>query len=263
MMQYSAELSLPDRQFSLFTDYVDQMLGIADFADLIAHSRIFFEKIGVNAVNFGIFRSADNELVGLSTNMRQSWIDRYWERDYVAQDPLVAYFSAGTAPAISGWRHNGPAVACDDAGRQVLDEAAESGYPQMMFQPVRMSGQEYSGSVTLFTDMNDYEADRYLGAYGGLLTLAATCAGQRAAELFLPAQDDFGPGWWQYTPSEISPREIEVLKWLASGFRPDQIAFKLGVRPVTVHMHITSARRKLGASTREQLMCLAVLRGYV
>jgi DNA-binding CsgD family transcriptional regulator len=56
----------------------------------------------------------------------------------------------------------------------------------------------------------------------------------------------------------LSPREREILRWLAAGLRTDRIAFRLGVKPVTIHMHLKSARRKLGARTREQMMAIAV-----
>ncbi len=50
----------------------------------------------------------------------------------------------------------------------------------------------------------------------------------------------------------LTQREREALQLLAVGLRNRQIADAMGVREVTVEMHLANARRKLGAATREQ-----------
>ena len=61
----------------------------------------------------------------------------------------------------------------------------------------------------------------------------------------------------------IQVREKDVLRYLAAGLRNDAIASKLGIAEITVRMHITSARRKLGAATREQAIALAMRSGQL
>ena len=56
----------------------------------------------------------------------------------------------------------------------------------------------------------------------------------------------------------ISDRERECLEWLARGERPDAIAYRLGIKRVTVDMHLRNARVKLNAATREHAVALAV-----
>lgn len=56
----------------------------------------------------------------------------------------------------------------------------------------------------------------------------------------------------------LSPREREVLLWLASGLRTAEIAHRMGIEPVTVGLHLQGARRKLGARTREQALAIAL-----
>lgn len=43
----------------------------------------------------------------------------------------------------------------------------------------------------------------------------------------------------------------------------DRIAFALGIKPETVNLHIMSARRRLGARTREQAIAIAVRLGLI
>lgn len=58
--------------------------------------------------------------------------------------------------------------------------------------------------------------------------------------------------------SPLSAREREVLLWLAAGNHTAMIASRMGIEPVTVSKHLATARRKLGARTREQALAIAV-----
>jgi DNA-binding CsgD family transcriptional regulator len=58
--------------------------------------------------------------------------------------------------------------------------------------------------------------------------------------------------------AKISARERECLYWLARGERPDAIAYRLGIKRVTVDFHIRNARRKLDAATRTHAVALAL-----
>lgn len=60
------------------------------------------------------------------------------------------------------------------------------------------------------------------------------------------------------THGPLSPREVEVLFHLAQGLGNDRIAHQLGIKPETVNLHIMSARRRLGARTREEAIARAV-----
>ena len=48
----------------------------------------------------------------------------------------------------------------------------------------------------------------------------------------------------------LTKREREVLRQLASGARNDEIAMRLGIRPVTVESHLTRLYRKLRVRSR-------------
>jgi DNA-binding CsgD family transcriptional regulator len=59
----------------------------------------------------------------------------------------------------------------------------------------------------------------------------------------------------------LSPRERQCLELLAHGQSNSEIAGNLGIRLPTVALHLASARRKLGAITREHAIALAISRG--
>ena len=61
----------------------------------------------------------------------------------------------------------------------------------------------------------------------------------------------------------LSPREKEVLQWLSTGLRSDEIAFRMNITLPTVNFHLNSIRSKLGAKTREQALAIALTRRFI
>ncbi|WP_434055301.1 MAG: helix-turn-helix domain-containing protein [Roseibium sp.] len=66
-----------------------------------------------------------------------------------------------------------------------------------------------------------------------------------------------------FEPEHLTLREVQCLKQLAVGERPQRIAAILGIAPITVEFHIRNARRKLGAKTREHAIAIVVSRGLL
>ena len=61
----------------------------------------------------------------------------------------------------------------------------------------------------------------------------------------------------------LSPRERDVLSWLAAGLRPDQIALRLGVSAGTVDKYIVNSKDKLSARTRDHAVARALMLGLI
>lgn len=57
----------------------------------------------------------------------------------------------------------------------------------------------------------------------------------------------------------LTARERESLLWLSIGLRVKEIADRMGVREVTVNLHLTNARKRLKAKTREEALAKAIL----
>lgn len=64
----------------------------------------------------------------------------------------------------------------------------------------------------------------------------------------------------QRIQSDISPREIEVLRLIAQGKANKEIGAKLGISEGTVKNHLTNIFTKLGAADRAQALTIAVKR---
>ena len=63
-------------------------------------------------------------------------------------------------------------------------------------------------------------------------------------------------------PPDLTPRETEVLKMTAWGYGNKDIASRLGLSVKTVEVHKTNGMRKVGMTSRLQLVRFALLRGW-
>ncbi|HEX5506387.1 MAG TPA: LuxR C-terminal-related transcriptional regulator, partial [Thermomicrobiales bacterium] len=117
---------------------------------------------------------------------------------------------------------------------------------------------------------------RYLGAVRGRATAAAwaaawaagrTLPGPEAIALALTQEPDEHegeappPAPARDYPAGLSPREVEVLRLLATGLRDIEIAERLYLSPRTVSTHLRSIYNKLGVASRAAATRFAVERG--
>ena len=61
----------------------------------------------------------------------------------------------------------------------------------------------------------------------------------------------------------LSPREMEILKYIAEGTSNKRIALALGIGEQTIKNHITSIMRKLNANDRTHAVVLAMRKGWL
>ena len=61
----------------------------------------------------------------------------------------------------------------------------------------------------------------------------------------------------------LSPRETEILRYIAEGNSNKRIAYALGIGEQTIKNHITSIMRKLNANDRTHAVVLAIRKGWL
>jgi len=65
------------------------------------------------------------------------------------------------------------------------------------------------------------------------------------------------------TLEPLTPREVEVLQWVAEGLPNKAIALRLGIRETTVKFHVNSILAKLGAQSRTEAVTRAARLGLI
>lgn len=63
--------------------------------------------------------------------------------------------------------------------------------------------------------------------------------------------------------SPLTPREIEILEFIARGYLNKQIAAELGISEQTIKNHVTSILRKLNANARTEAVVVAIRQGLI
>jgi len=63
--------------------------------------------------------------------------------------------------------------------------------------------------------------------------------------------------------SPLTPRETEILDYIAQGYLNKQIAIKLGISEQTIKNHVTSILRKLNANARTEAVVVAIKQGLI
>ena len=63
--------------------------------------------------------------------------------------------------------------------------------------------------------------------------------------------------------SPLTPRETEILDYIAQGMLNKQIAVQLGISEQTIKNHVTSILRKLNANARTEAVILALKQGLI
>jgi LuxR family quorum-sensing system transcriptional regulator CciR len=116
--------------------------------------------------------------------------------------------------------------------------------------PVHSVDRSWSGGINIGTSMKEEERDRVLHEHLDSIHLASVLTHYRLQEIYAEEKR---------RKISLSVREKEVLLWLSKGLSTARIADRLGIADVTVTMHLTNARRKLDARTREQALAKAIV----
>jgi len=178
-------------------------------------------------------------------------IDPAWDMGqdpggYAERDPFFTFSCQTLQPSLTGpdFLHLHPGLSHDE--REFIEKASVSGFTAGMAIPTRKrSSRGVAGWHLLSSDGRSCIEDAWQSQRQALTLFAHT-----AHNLFETAPNGHLP--------ELTPREADCLKYLASGLKSKAIAHELGIRPVTVEFHFANARSKLGAKSREHALALAL-----
>jgi DNA-binding CsgD family transcriptional regulator len=178
----------------------------------------------------------------------EAWRKFYLSSGLVERDPLIDALRARRATFTwSDLRKDGSFLR---AGAEALRRVAEQGWREGFVAPVARGGSHF-GLVSLAGRATDLSPEERKN-------LGLVC------ESLLARIRSLGPPpRFPVPPAGLTGRELDTLRLVAVGRTDAQIAEELGISKFTAHQHVESARKRLGAKSRAQMVARAVAFGIV
>jgi LuxR family transcriptional regulator, quorum-sensing system regulator BjaR1 len=179
------------------------------------------------------------------------WADHYSGNRYAEVCPVVDKVFRTAAPFT--WLEARQEAADAPRACRILEEAAAFGIRSGVTTPV-YGHDGLQGTFTLISDRKSAPLPAVLRATIHMISLAA-CA--KAIEIARAGHCGHAPD------AGLSPRETEVLKWVAAGKTNWEIGEILGKSERTIEHQVAGAARKLDAVTRAQIVAQAFRRKLI
>lgn len=211
----------------------------------------FFGSFGLDRV---IYLDVGPVRERVLTTMPAAWMAHYTERNHSRIDPFIRYCAASLTPVGTGIDYLEEYSYLDARERGFIREAAETGFRSGMSCMIRVKGPMGAAGWNLGSTMTREQLEQILAREGDILRLAAHLSHEKLVQSDSSAETG---------APVLSPRETECLQWLAAGLRTKEIADRMGIRPITVELHLRNARNRLGAQTREQALARAIAAGLL
>lgn len=183
----------------------------------------------------------------MSTGFQAFYAENAFERD----DPFLKYCLTAPNPVATGEAYLKDYDYLTARCRQLICAAGEDGFRAgfSVPSPAYLSGQTIGWNLGSSLDKKEVEALRR--DREPVLRLALMAVQDRLDHLPERLPEPHGSDI-----SCLSNREHQCLALIAKGLRIKAIAGELGIKPVTVELHLANARRKLGAATRDQAVAM-------
>jgi DNA-binding CsgD family transcriptional regulator len=217
-------------------------------------------SLGDHGVSFVSLRTgaAPGAPPAIATTMPERWIAYYRDQRYAEIDPGPADAMRAVSPLKMCFSESHPGFTWRGRLRGMGRELAEIDVRGAVVVPLApLPGEAYC-LATFFTGEPSHLFDGWAAETRVHLEQAAAIAHYRLRQL-RAATAEAG----RDVTCRLTERETEVLARFAAGERVARVAWHLGLSPRTVEFHLSNARRKLRAKTREQAVAVAVRDGLI
>lgn len=207
-----------------------------------------FDQINYAFLDFATYSRMDARGDPAMSTMRDDWLSYYVERQYDLDDDVVAHVRTGRSDPkffrlsrTDHFRH-----------RTIAEEAREAGLQAGLLTPLPGPWGNLlpAAGIVMGSSLGEDEAARIAHDHApDLIALAHLVHTSMSGELLRLRAG---------SPA-LSPRERDCLQMISSGLRVAQIADRLTLADVTVHLHLRQARKKLMARTLPEAVSKAML----
>ena len=212
---------------------------------------------GVRWVNYA-FGEPRNAV--LFSSMGPGWLEHYSENfartDMLIRHCLTAQHTLYLDPSF----FNG-GTETDHANKAMLSQMSDLGIRGALAIPLQGASSNFISCSAVFFTLDERESLEAMTRHGEEIALIMNLAHQfMGTQELQTGENVYSTAFGKKIAARsiLTNREKEVLRFLSIGMRPDRIAEKMGLQSSTVNMHISKARRRIGAATREQAIVRAI-----
>jgi LuxR family quorum sensing-dependent transcriptional regulator len=232
-------------------DFVQRLQQLTDYDEicrLVTTELEWFGFTHVSCISMPGPGQEQADCIQMNTRPKE-YVDHYIAKNYVARDPVIKELRRTLNPySWSDIRKRGELTRAE---ARIMDEAQEFNVRDGLTVPIMTM----SGSVTLFCpcgrDPNVSERARAAIEIIGIYTNHALKRAIRQRQREEAA----------HTP--LTPREREIMQWVACGKTDDEIADILSISTTTVTTHVEHAKQKLDAFRRTYAVVQAIRYGEI
>jgi LuxR family quorum sensing-dependent transcriptional regulator len=177
------------------------------------------------------------------------WLKLYMELDLIQADPLVDALHEHREPfTLSALRMSHAPL--KPASAKIIALGNKYGWSDGFVVPLP-HGEKQFGLVTMVGRKPEMDAQGQ-----SYLALIAMCFYSFVRDL-VPTEG------FAVAPAKLTAREIDCLKLVAQGFSDQKLATSMGISKWTAHEHVESAKRKLKAKSRAEVIAIAASIGVI
>lgn len=239
-------------ELNILIDLIDGFTSSKTFDDRWKVANEATQELGGIALNIAEVDDATGAAKWLSSTMSDDWMTQYISQEYYACDQVLAHClsSYEMLSFRTGRLFSGPLTS--ESAIQLDGELFDFGYKSFVAgaHTSRNSGNRIATSMVCGTSDLHAENPELAKQFSRVAAVISAFIGSPYDE----SSDDVH--FIQQSP--LTRREKDVLCLLELGNLNARIAEKLGLAEITVRAHIISARKKLGAATREQAVAIAI-----
>ncbi|WP_226626688.1 autoinducer binding domain-containing protein [Alloyangia pacifica] len=211
--------------------------------------------IGAKDLNCGAIMRDSRELAWLRSSMDPRWLRQYQQARFYEIDSVLAACKAGVPSQFVDIPHKLRTIR-DRRSRDMFGCLMDFGFRYFLTQTWVVGETER----TIVLGCEDDPVDLYGPGTGRAFRAVSAMLN----DAILPPGDQMAQEWACESPwAQLSPRERDVLSYLAHGLRLNEVAERFTITEEEAARHLLSACRTLGVAAPEQALSLAMARGVL
>ncbi|MET0105881.1 MAG: autoinducer binding domain-containing protein [Sedimenticola sp.] len=216
--------------------HLDKLLGLQSEQALFIEIAQLARDLGFDYCAYGLRLPlpVSNPKIVMFSNYPSAWQIQYMNNDYIVIDPTVRYGAVSQLP----FEWSGDIITTN---HQFWEEARAHGLNVGRAQSVH----DHRGQIGMLTLARSHEpfSDSEIGKNGLKIASLVQMAHQGMTRVLTPKL-------LPESESELTPREVEILRWTAEGKTSDEISDILHISVRTVNFHIGNVIRKLNTTNK-------------